>query len=275
MKVNEVNLVFFSPTNTSRKIASAIATGTGVKNVNVYDATKSEVEFEADGGSLTIVAVPVYGGHIALTARKRIERIVSKGAPVVPVAVYGNRAYEDALNELSALFEGNGFVTVAAATFVGEHSYSTNEKPIAQGRPDDADLQFAQEFGKSIVAKLTGLACSVEGRVDTRKIKKPAQPLFPLLGFIYKVIRLRRSKTSMPQTPATDNDLCTHCGMCVKVCPVAAIEKGREETTNASRCIRCCACVKRCPHGARSFDTPFADLLARYFKSRKANCTII
>lgn len=275
MEVNKINIVYFSPTHTSAKIAKAVANGfAGVGN-EVFDATKKDITLDAAERSLTIVAVPVYGGHIAITARHRIEMLKGNGTPAIPIVVYGNRAYEEALKELSALLEEKGFVTVAGATFIGEHSYSTDAKPIAKGRPDARDLQFAEDFGRAVSLKMGKLSEPERGRVDVAKIRKPRQSFFKLLGFIFSVLRLRRSGKPMPVTPVTDESLCRHCAACAAACPVAAIEKGREETTNASRCIRCCACVKLCPHKARVFDTPFADLLTKYFGRQKENCTIL
>jgi hypothetical protein len=58
--------------------------------------------------------------------------------PAVVVAVYGNREYEDALLELKIFAEAAGFRPIAAGVFLGEHSFSTQDMPIAAGRPDAA-----------------------------------------------------------------------------------------------------------------------------------------
>ena len=50
--------------------------------------------------SLTILAAPVYGGRVAPIALQRMKRLKGTNAPVILVAVYGNRDYEDALVEL-------------------------------------------------------------------------------------------------------------------------------------------------------------------------------
>lgn len=42
-----------------------------------------------------------------------------EGTPFVPVAVYGNRHYDDAVLELKTLGEAAGCVTLGAAAFVG------------------------------------------------------------------------------------------------------------------------------------------------------------
>lgn len=38
--------------------------------------------------------------------------------------------------------------------FIGEHSYSRPNMPIAEGRPDVTDLQIAEQFGKDCLTKL-------------------------------------------------------------------------------------------------------------------------
>lgn len=99
---------------------------------------------------LTVVAVPVYGGRVAETAVERLRNFRADQAPVVPVVVYGNRDYEDALLELSDLLKEKGFVPVAAAAFIGEHSFSRPDMPVAAGRPDEEDLRKAMAFGLQI-----------------------------------------------------------------------------------------------------------------------------
>lgn len=88
--------------------------------------------------TVAVIAAPVYGGHAAPTAVKRLETLRGEGTPAVVVAVYGNRAFEKAVAELAELAVRQGFVPVAAGAFVGEHSYSTPETPVAAGRPDAA-----------------------------------------------------------------------------------------------------------------------------------------
>lgn len=98
--------------------------------------------------SLTVIAAPVYGGRVAPTALQRIKRLKGNNSPAIVVVVYGNRDYEDALLELRDTAVSLGFTPLAAGAFIGEHSYSTAEMPVAAGRPDDKDLQIASQFGK-------------------------------------------------------------------------------------------------------------------------------
>ena len=272
MTVNEAYLIYFSPTHTSKQIAEAIVQGAGIKNIfpiNVPQQAAEEVVIPTS--ALAIVVVPVYGGHVAPLAMERLRNIRGLDAPTVLVAVYGNRAYEKALMELDAFATPHGMKVIAGATFIGEHSYSTDKHPISAGRPDNSDLAFAADFGKKIMEKVQA-AENMDKLypVDVRAITRPSQPFFPLFRFLRKVIKLRKSGMPLPRTPWVENEsMCTHCGLCVTRCPVGAITKGDELHTDETKCIKCCACVKACTRKARIYDTPFAALLSDCFKKQK------
>lgn len=271
MEIHDLAVAYFSPTGTSRKVAEAVASGVACTDVLTFDLTHSPVEAHIGSDSLAIVAVPVYGGHLPQLAVERLQGFRSDGAPAVAVVVYGNRAYEHALVELSDLLSGNGFNVVAAGTFIGEHSYSSEQTPIAAGRPDADDLRLAGTLGMKVSSKLSSLtSLSASSLVDVRKIREPSQPLFATARFTFSVMRMIMRKVIMPPAPLTDASLCLHCGKCVDLCPAGAIKKGEEQMTDKSKCIKCCACVKGCPARARTFPTPFAKLLAANFKYRKS-----
>ena len=302
MNPTAVYTVVFSPTGTSKKIAAAVAQGVarhgGSCNAAANAAAGADAGTNAAAGSAAkafttidlthaagkppvlpadaaaVFAVPVYGGRVAPAALERLQEIRGEGTPAVVLAVYGNRAFEKAAAELVALAARQGFVPVAAAAFVGEHSYSTPETPVAAGRPDAQDLARAAEFGAAVRKKL---AAGTPAPVDAAKLKDVHTPLVPMLCFIRFVVgyRRRQKKNPVVYLPACDADRCTHCGRCAAICPTQAIARGDEAHTDPARCIRCCACVKGCPVGARSFHTPFAAALARSFTRRKQPVTIL
>ncbi|MGM9802790.1 MAG: 4Fe-4S binding protein [Muribaculaceae bacterium] len=277
MIINQITTITFSPTGTSSQISKAIVEGCSPMQHNAIDLTRSSaVTHCISNNTLTIFAVPVYGGHVAPLALKRLSAIKGQNSPAVIVVVYGNRHYEAALQQLHDFVTKQHFCVIAAATFIGEHSYSTEQTPIAAGRPDGNDLDAARNFGKEIIKKLN---CNLQPQpltaLQIKNIKKPKQHLISKLRFILTILKWRQQGKAMPRSPQTLSNLCNHCGRCVDVCPNQAITKGDECNTLSERCIRCCACVKSCPKQARQFNTPFAPLLSRNFKRRKEPQTLL
>ncbi|MBR4047745.1 MAG: 4Fe-4S binding protein [Bacteroides sp.] len=277
MKIDNVHLITFSPTQTSKRVGEAIVRGIGSKNIKIVDLTCQELsEYEVPATDLALITVPVYGGKVAPLALHRLEGIRSNGAPVVLVVVYGNRAYEKALQQLDAFVSERGFKVISGGTFIGEHSYSTDTYPIAAGRPDEADLQFAEEYGQKILTKIEQVS-DLEHLygVDVLRIQRPSQPIWPMLRFVWQLSKWRKQGVVMPRAPQIDADLCTLCGSCVEVCPTQAIAVNEECTTQVDKCIKCCACIKCCPQKARTLNTPYAPLLSENFKKRKQNRIIV
>ena len=238
--IETTHLVFFSPTHTTAKVARAIAEGIGMGRRIETDLTLDEgmspILIE---NSLTIIAIPVYAGRVAPKALERISRIKGKNCLSILVAVYGNRDYEDALVELRDVTLPLGFTPLAACAFIGEHSYSRPNMPIAEGRPNTDDLQKAVNFGKQCLKKLQleeePKAFYIKGNTPYRQVGTPT-PAAPIC-----------------------NENCFGCGECIELCPTHAISMDHEGKiiTDKYSCIKCCACVKACPNGARIFDTPY------------------
>jgi ferredoxin len=262
MKITTVKLIYFSPTGTTRKVLEAMAQGMGAENVTSLDLTPPAAEtgspaaIEAD---LVIMGAPVYTGRVAQTAVDRIGRLkAARKTPAVLVAVYGNRACEDALVELKDLADAAGFTPVAAGAFIGEHSFASVTTPIACGRPDKKDLEEATAFGRRIGKKL-------------EEARRP-EGILPLQvpgNFPY------RERTALPKgSPITREELCTLCGTCAEACPTGIITIGDKVITGETGCIYCCACVKACPTEARVMGVrainDIADRLSKGCADRKA-----
>mgnify|MGYP006355178991 FL=1 len=116
----ELHILTFSPTGTSRKVAEGIARGIDSPVAHMIDITHKEAGQQVFGDSQPLlVSLPVYGGHVAPMALKRMEGIRGSNTPAIAVVVYGNRHYEQALEELAAFLSERGFRIVAAGTFVG------------------------------------------------------------------------------------------------------------------------------------------------------------
>ncbi len=239
MNIRSVKLVFFSPTGTSTKIAESVVRGLGMPVVEVMDITRDEArqeKLQTGPDELLIVAVPVYVGRVPWILPEWLRTIKAKQTPAVCLTVYGNRAVEDALLELHDILQSDGCIPIAGGTFIGEHSFSAADTPIAVARPDAADLQKAEEFGRLIQQKLQTMAS-----VD----QEPAI-LFPG-NHPYRDFNL-----FAPTDFIAIENSCTRCGECEAHCPVHAIDLEKGILHDPETCIVCCACIKFCPQGARS-----------------------
>jgi len=256
-----IRLLYFSPTGTTRKLLEAIAEGLGEdkpKHINLTPAGARIGQKRKIKGGLTIIGVPVYTGRVALEAVRGIQRFKAKNAPAVVVVVYGNREYEDALLELKDIAIEAGFITIAGAVFIGEHSLSTKDVPIAHGRPDIEDLDKARLLG-TMIKNMLGSLGSIH---ESLFVQVPGN--FPY----------RDRGPSFNISPVSNGALCIRCGTCVKVCPVEAINLSNNQIeTDKKLCIRCCACIKNCPTGSRRLEEPqllqFAQKLSTSCSNRK------
>jgi ferredoxin len=230
MQINCVKLIYFSPTRTTRKILEGIAQGIQVDTVEHVDLTSPEArtqEFEELHDELAIIGAPVYGGRIPNDAVQRLLRLEAQDTPAVLVVVYGNRAYEDALLELTNLAKEAGFRPVAGGAFIGEHSYDNvldnGPAPIADGRPDKEDLMKAMAFGQSIQKKVRDILVLDE----ISPLRFPGNYPYKERGYPPRI------------TPVTQDVLCSKCEECVAACPTAAITMRDTVVTDLDAFIAC------------------------------------
>jgi ferredoxin len=256
MTYNKAYIIYFSPTRTSVKVATAVAEAFQAGEIEEIDLTyETPATAHLLQDAIAFVAVPVYGGRVAETALERLKQIKAQNCLAVPIVLYGNRDYEDALLELTNLCITQGFKPFSAAAFIGEHSYSIPTMPIALNRPDAEDLKIATTWGKTMREQL--LTYASPQSLPTLQVKG---------NYPYKA-----KGTPTPATPITVEDLCTQCEHCIEICPTSAIELNQawEIESDPAKCIKCCACVKECPQAARIFDTPYTALLFNKFKAHR------
>lgn len=274
MQMNKVYAAYFSPTHTSRTVAREVAAGTELPRTEL-DATLAPLpETALTADDLLVAAVPVYGGQVAPLALRRLAGLRGEGTPAAAIVVYGNRDFGHAAVELAAFLAERGFVVTAVAAFVGEHSYSSAETPIAAGRPSAVDCRDARKLGQRLVEKLRW--GEVKG-VRAARLRCPASGWLAQLRFVRFVLGYRHEMKRKPAVllPVTDAARCVNCGLCARICPTGAISPGDGLHTDAGKCIRCAACVKDCPHGARTYATPFAAVLSRNFSRPKRNVWMV
>jgi len=239
----KISAMYFSATDTTKKIVSKIAENINMGSaVNIIDFTLPDVRKEPVSFAeedIVILGVPVYAGRVPNVLLKYLNSIKGNNALAIPVVVYGNRNYDDALIELKDIFELNGFRVIAGGAFIGEHSFS---KTLAKDRPDEKDMAIASNFANQISTKITENnfgSIDVKGDIPYRKYYMP------------------KNKDGSPVdirkvTPKT-NSSCINCKLCVDVCPMGSIDYEDVSKLNGI-CIKCGACIKKCPSQAKYYD---------------------
>ena len=252
MEIKSVRCICFSPTGTTKTIAESITQGINHEFIEMIDITKRS---QRNGQPLigeddiVILATPVYYGRVPEEILPYLTALKATQTPVVLVAVYGNRAFEDALKELHDIAMDAEFIPVAGGAFVAEHSYSSKSFPIAQNRPDDSDIRKAQEFGVAIRKKLRDAESS--GKLAAITIPGQSPYIEPV-----NLNMIKEARSVVALTPETDASKCTQCGQCAEACPTGAISSGDVTQTDRWQCLICFACVKICPEEARQMNEP-------------------
>jgi ferredoxin/flavodoxin len=252
MNTETVSCVYFSPTGTTKTIVESISAGINADRVEAIDITKQPVREGQPlkfGNQVVILATPVYYGRVPEVAAAYFSKLKAQQTAAVPVVVYGNREYEDALKELHDIAVSGKFIPVAGGVFVAEHSYSSSTTPIAPGRPDDMDVQKAREFGAAVREKLQNLA----SLAHLTPFKIPGQTPY-IEPKSLNMIKTARSAVAL--APESDASKCTRCGQCAEACPTGAISADDVTQTDRWKCLICFACVKSCPEEARQMNDP-------------------
>ena len=140
MRVERVRAVYWSATGNTDKTANTIAEtlaeklGVPLERRNFTRPSDRRQPMEFDPGDLVVFAMPTYAGKLPNKMLPFVrEQIHGNGALAVGVVTFGNRSYDNALAELCAVLEADGFHTVAGAAFACRHAFTD---ALADGRPD-------------------------------------------------------------------------------------------------------------------------------------------
>lgn len=244
MLINSACVIFFSPTGATKTVLTAIAQGMGIKKINYIDLTlpsarkADKINVKED---LLIIGVPVYEEKVPKILTEALQGLTGEGKPAVVVTVYGAVGDGVALSELKTIVKTAGFIPAAAASFIGEHSFSTKSLPLAAGRPNTSDEYNAKQFGSMIINKLK----STEN-LNQIEVSVPEGKLLLMAKILPE-----NSARLFTEKPDADKNLCNNCGLCAKLCPVGAIDITTMEI-NENSCLRCFACVRVCDNQARA-----------------------
>ena len=206
----KVKVIYFSPTGTTKKIIKNVIKGIESKQVEYVDLTEGnriskKEKIDTTKDDLIILGASVYGGFLYKEFRNYIKNIDFNNKAVAIVLLYGNAVIMFAKREIVSIVKKNNGNVVGYGEFIGEHSFSTKELPVAINRPNTEDINVAISFGKAIREELKN---NIE--------KNKSLSLFD--RFIGKVANIKPVHTGRRifTIPKTDYELCDNCGVCIK-----------------------------------------------------------
>lgn len=250
MKLNQVWAVYFSGTGTTRRTVERIAGGIAsrlalpVETVNFSRPSVRQEILRFGETDLVVLGTPVYAGRVPNVLLPFLkENVMGGGALAVPVVLFGNRNYDDALIELRNILIADGLHPIAAGAFVGEHSFS---RELGAGRPNAGDEALMDELAAR-TAELTAAWETAPQTPVTVRGQEPIRPYYTPRDRAGNPINILKVK------PKTDMSRCGGCGLCAEICPMGSIDPADVSQVQGI-CIKCCACVKGCPTGAKYFD---------------------
>ena len=174
----KIHQIIFSPTGGTQRVSEILCHGMG-KECVVTDLCVKAADIQLPNiqeDDLAIIAMPVFAGRVPALAVERLRMVKPNSAKCVVVAVFGNRAYDDALLEMQDVVSEMGFRVIAAVAAVAEHSII---RKYGKGRPDTDDEQILRRFGADIMRKAGSNDCTipqVPGNHPYKKAGKVPQP---------------------------------------------------------------------------------------------------
>ena len=243
--MGKIYAVYFSPTGNVKKMVmtatkkwvSLAGETEPVETIDYCAPDKRGKVYRLDKEDLLIIGFPTYAGRLPnkLLADLK-EGFVGNNTPAICLVSFGNRSQDEALRELVLLCEARGFICIGAMACVGEHAFSDK---LAPGRPDGEDLDEIRGY--------TGRVYETKRPVALDR-NSPIGPYYTPLKEDLSPARFLKAK------PKTREELCSHCGRCVSVCPLASIQADCVSVEGV--CIKCQACIKVCEKKAKYFDDP-------------------
>ena len=179
-------------------------------------------------GTILFLLFPVYAQNIPIAVRNKIKQSELHFSFASILCTYGGVDAGAALQNAAGLLKKAGITKlVSAAEFSAKHSYHCTKAFSVS-----SCSAILNKFVKSTIENVKS-----ETTVTLPHRVRPAAVLPQRL--------LARLAVKLP----VNNENCTNCGMCIKYCPVHAIDM--ELQIDKSKCIRCAACINHCKNNAR------------------------
>lgn len=231
-------IFYFSGTGNTRWAARQIADKTGDKTVNIADEMGKEPQtYRMGDGERLGFCFPTHGWQPPRLVREFIRRSRFVGATYVYALTTCGDSTGDAMTIFCRELQRKGLHADALFSVIMPESYVC--------LPFMYTDTPAREREK--IEQARGLLAHIADQIDRREretalTKGPTPWLFSyVIGRYFNRHMVSDGKFRV------DEDVCTHCGKCQRVCPVANIKGTPPEWLHNGRCTCCLACYHHCP----------------------------
>jgi len=231
-----VKIYYFSGTGntlwSAEKIAEKIGGDCELRNIGI-EAQKKEIVLEANA---IVILFPAYAYGAPILVRSFVKRAVIKTSHISVFVTFGTSP-GGALAEIARILNRKN----AAKAYYGRIPAVENYIAIF-GAQEEATIQKRLEIQRSATDEAArAVSERLSNRVNTfRPFSVFVAALFSLAVKIF----YRWYKVS---------DDCNACGICEKLCPVAAITMRNNKPAFSKKCEHCQGCLNWCPQNAIHF----------------------
>lgn len=244
----KINLVYFSQTENTKKIAEAMAesftkNGHSVRNIKMEEATVVDLQ-ECD---LFGIGTPTFESHAPTPVKMFLKKIPLLNNTKAFVFSTGGGASGNVLYNLTKILRQKKVKVISGFFSLGEiHHPAPCILHKSPNRPNQSDLDKAKSFAFGLLEHIADTSKAIpNSRPDSLKQRYGFYNVVGVIGMLDGVIRMLVPKPKHNQTK------CSKCVLCVKECPMNNINM-RPYPKLQSSCVRCYRCQNICPSQAFS-----------------------
>lgn len=252
----QVNMICFSQTGNTEKVASAMGDGFQEKGCQVriipFEQADPVEDIKCD---IFAVGCPCFASKAPTPVKNFLKDIASlKNKPVIVFSTSGG-APGRVLYDLKLISEKKGGRVIGGLLIRGELFYPVpcvfGRNP---GRPNSEDLSQAKKFAQGVCKYIESNGANGLNEGNPKILNRRLN-FYTIAGLLMTdpILRLLLPK------PKVEQSKCDECGVCEDNCPSQSITLSPYPNFS-KQCIRCYRCITVCPKEAISFNKALANV---------------
>lgn len=247
-------IVYCSPGWSTRYVAQVIEKEIEHAGITVLstdlgksDDISSLIKEIGNGKICLFIGSPVYVNYPVPPVMHFISYLPeSEDVCAVPFVTWGGSSSGIALYDMGKALSDKGFSLIGDGKVLTRHSLMWRSKnPLGEGHPDQEDERLIRTLVSGVLKKK---AAGSPETIALSDLAYQPEEVYAKMG----KMTLEIAKEQMPKKMIQE-ELCTECRICEKICPVQAITLSPYPKIGEN-CIYCFQCVRNCPENAVSAD---------------------